>query len=186
MGKWLPVLAGAASVLLPTASGWAADEAAPTWRATYDLVMMWVNFGILAFCIVKYARAPLMDLLRNEGRKKAEDIEQAEASRKEMEAKVRETMSALDSSRERLKRVTERIVTEGELKRQALIESAQVESRLMLERTRTKITLHITEAREELKLQLIDQAVEQALERLPSEVNDEDRAHMVERFLARI
>jgi F-type H+-transporting ATPase subunit b len=148
--------------------------------------MLWVNFGILAFFIVKYARAPLMELLRGEGRKKAQDIERADASRKEMEVKVRETMMALDNSRERLQRVTERIVTEGERKRQELIESAQLESRLMLERTRNKIDLHITEAREALKLQLIDRAVDQALQRLPSEVNDEDRAQMVERFIKRI
>ena len=35
------------------------------WRPVFDLVMRWVNFAILAFLIIKYARTPIKDFFRN-------------------------------------------------------------------------------------------------------------------------
>ncbi len=40
-----------------------AAEASGDWRSTYDTVMMWINFGILAFVIVKFGREPMKDVL---------------------------------------------------------------------------------------------------------------------------
>jgi len=179
---WISLLAGAVVFTLAGGHGLAAEDA-QTWRATYDLIMMWVNFGILAFFIVKYGRKPLIDFLEGEGRKTAEEIQRIEESKQQMERKFQETVGSLDDSRERLRLLQERILREGELRKQEIIESARHESRLMLERARLKIDVQIAEAHENLKRELVDRAVALALERLPAEITLDEQARLVDRFV---
>ena len=40
-----------------------AAEGGGGWRPTYDIIMRWVNFGILAFIFFKFARRPLKNFL---------------------------------------------------------------------------------------------------------------------------
>ncbi len=143
--NWAILLGGLAAVPVSAVCGWAA-EGQSTWRATYDLVMMWVNFGILAFLIAKYARPPLLNLLAGEAEKTAAGLQEAQAGKEQTDRKVQETLQALENARERLRGTQERIVKEGERQRQRIIDSARNESRLLIERTRQKIDFQISEA----------------------------------------
>jgi F-type H+-transporting ATPase subunit b len=176
------LLVGLAGVPISTALGWAAEGQA-SWRATYDLVMMWVNFSILAFLLVKYVRAPLLNLLKGEAEKTAASLKQAQAGKEQVDQKVVETMRALETARERLRHIQEKILAEGERQRQQIIDSARHEGRLLLERTRHKIDAQIAEASLRLKADLIDRAVAVALERLPAEITPEEQLRMVDRFV---
>jgi F-type H+-transporting ATPase subunit b len=179
---WLSLLVGIAALHLSGGCGLAAEDA-KTWRATYDLIMMWVNFGILAFLIVKYARKPLIGFLEGESRKTSEDIRRIEESKQQMDRTFQETVGSLDGGRKRLDLIRERILRDGERRKQEIIESAQHESRLMLERTRQKIDTQIAEAHLRLKRELIDRAVALALERLPAEITAEEQLRLVDRFV---
>ncbi len=172
----------ALAVLLAAAPAGAAEGAAP-WRPTYDLVMMWVNFGILAFVVFKYGRRPLLDFLRGQGAKAAEEIQRVEEEKRRTDQTVQETLSALEDSRKHFQQVRERIVGEGERRRQELIESARHDSSLMLERTRQQIAYQITEAQAALKNELLDKAFSVALERIPTEITAEEHRQMVERYI---
>jgi F-type H+-transporting ATPase subunit b len=160
-----------------------AAEGEATWRGTYDVIMMWINFGILAFLLVKFARAPLMDLLKGEVKKTAAGLEQAREGKNRVDRDVQDTLKALENARERLRGVRERIVTEGQRQRQRIIESAQHESRLMLERTRQKIDHEIFQAHEQLRAEIIDRAVDAALERLPGLMTADDQKKWLETFI---
>ena len=160
-----------------------AAEGEASWRGTYDVIMMWVNFGILVFLLVKFARTPLMNLLKGEAQKTTAVIEQAEEGKNRIDREVQDTLKALEQAREHLRDVRERIITEGQRQRQRLIESAQHESRLMLERARQKIDHEIVQARERLKADCIDRAVDAAVERLPGLMTTDDQKKWVERFI---
>lgn len=179
---WISMLAGVAVFTLSGGHGWAAEDA-KTWRATYDLVMMWINFGILAFFTVKYARKPLMGFLEGESRKTAEEIRRIEESQQQMDRQFHETVGSVEESRQRLLLLQERILRDGELRRQEIIDSARHESRLLLERTRQKIDAQIAEAHQRLRGELIDQAVALALDRLPAEITAEEELRLVDRFI---
>jgi len=167
---------------LMAGSCWA-GEGGSTWRATYDEVMLWLNFGILSFLLVKYGRAPLIAFLRGEAKRTAEEIERVEESKRRTDEKVQEMISADENRRERLQSLKERLIREGERKRLEIIESARNEGRSMLEQTRLRIDYQIVEARERLKAELIDQAVEAALRRLPGVLTADDQKKLVETFI---
>ena len=180
--RWTILLGGLAGVPLTAVFGWAA-EGQSSWRATYDLVMMWINFGILAFLLVKYARAPLLNLLRGEADKTAAVLKQAQEGKEHVDQKVQETLKELENARERLRETQERIIREGARQRQRIIDSAQQEGRLLLDRTRQKIDVQIAEAHLRLRHELVDRAVAAALERLPAEITAEEQMRLVDRFV---
>jgi F-type H+-transporting ATPase subunit b len=145
--------------------------------------MLWLNFGILAFLLVKYGRGPLINFLKSEVQRTSEDIEQAEKSKRRMDEKVQEMTAAAQNRRERLQSLKERLIREGERKRREIIESARNDGRIMLEQTRLDIDHQINEARERLKAELIDRAVEAALGRLPGVITADDQKKLVETFI---
>ena len=51
-------------LLLAESAG--AAEAAGDWRPMYDLILRYVNFIILAFLIIKYARKPLVNFFKED------------------------------------------------------------------------------------------------------------------------
>jgi F-type H+-transporting ATPase subunit b len=174
------VLAGA--LHLTAGSGWAEDGGS-TWRATYDEVMLWLNFGILAFLLVKYGREPLIHFLKGEIQRTSEEIEQAEKSKRRMDEKVQEMTAAAQNRRARLQSLKERLTQEGERKHREIIESARRDSRTLLEQTQMGIDHQINEAKQQLKAELIDRAVEAALERLPGVITADDQKKLVETFI---
>jgi F-type H+-transporting ATPase subunit b len=180
--RWSILLGGLAGIPFTAALGWAAEDGA-SWRPTYDLIMMWINFGILAFLLVKYLRAPLLNMLKGEADKTAAVLKQAQEGKEQIDRDVQETLKALENARERLRGTQERIIRDGERQRQRIIESAQHESRMLLDRTRLKIDVQIAEAQLRLKDELIDRAVAMALERLPAEITAEEQARLVDRFV---
>ena len=40
-----------------------AAEETTSWRSVFDLVMRWLNFGIIAFVLVKYSKTPIKNFL---------------------------------------------------------------------------------------------------------------------------
>ena len=172
----------AAALHLTAVSGWA-GEGGSTWRAAYDEVMLWLNFGILAFLLVKYGRRPLIAFLKGEAQRTAEEIERTENRKRQMDEKVLEMTAAAENRRVRLQALKERLIQEGERKRREIIDSARRDSRILLEQTQMGIEHQINDARQQLKAELIDRAVEAALERLPGVITADDQKKLVETFI---
>ena len=71
-GRFLYMAAGAVVILVFAAAP--ASASSGEWRPVYDEVMLWVNFFILAFIIVKYGRKPLMNFLNGQKDEIADQI----------------------------------------------------------------------------------------------------------------
>lgn len=163
-----------------------AGETPGTWRPIYDLVMRWVNFLILAFVIVKFGRAPLMNFLRGEEERIDNDIRELEQEKEKALKKVKETEKMLSASHEHSKVITDRIVQQGERKRQAIIEEAQKESRLMIKNAQRKADSMLLTAKERFRAELVDEAIFVATERLTAEITPKDGEKMVQNYMASI
>ena len=162
----------------------AADETAG-WRPVFDLVMRWLNFGIIVFIIVKYAKTPIKNFLLNRREEVAKEIGNIEEEKEKANSKIQEATRMLEDSEIRFNQIKERIILEGEKKKQKIIENAQQESKILLEETRKKVANQIREAKEEFKAKLVDEAVSLAHERLPDEITSEDNQKFIHLFLER-
>lgn len=172
----------AATLVLGVQGAMAADGSG-TWRPTYDLALRWVNFGILVFLILKYARKPLVNFFKEKSEDIKKDIQAVEREKEEILARVDEILEARDQSQAKLKKLKERIITQGKVKKQGIIDNAHRESTLLLESAQRKIHSQILSAQEDIRSELIDQAVEIAMQKLPAEIDEKDDRQFYERYL---
>ncbi len=177
------ILAVVIGILLLGTEASAADNSGD-WRPVFDLVMRWLNFGIIVFILVKYARTPIKDFLLSRREEVARDIEMLEGKKEEANKKIQDAARMLDESEVRFARVKERIIKEGETKKQKLIEDAQQESKILLESTMKKIESQLLGAKRAFKSELVDTAISLAMKRLPDEITSEDNQNFTNQFLA--
>ena len=154
------------------------------WRPVFDLVMRWLNFGIIVFILVKYARTPIKDFLLSRGEEVAREIEMVEEKKEAANKKIQDAARMLDESEVRFARVKERIIQEGKTKKQKLIEDAKQESKILLESTMKKIESQLLDAKRAFKSELVDTAISLAMRRLPDEITTEDNQNFTNQFLA--
>ena len=153
------------------------------WRPTYDLVMKWVNFGILAFVLVKYLKDPIKDFLFGQKAIIAREIEKLETEKEKTLEKINNTRKELEDSDRRLSDLTDRMRQQGEKEKEKIIEAARQQSRFMLEGAKRKVQGRIDQAKANFRSELIDLAVNAAMEKLPSQVTPEDNQKMASKFI---
>lgn len=161
----------------------AAGESAD-WRPTFDLVMRWVNFLILVIVIVKFSRAPIKNFLENKKQEISSSIEALEDEKEKIEQEIDQNQQMLENSRERLAKLKQRILAEGEKNKQKIISDAENESKLLIESAGQKVNSRIQEARDGLRSEIVDLAVNIALQKLPAEVTEQDNQKFIKSFLS--
>jgi F-type H+-transporting ATPase subunit b len=176
------LIAVSALLLLCSTSALAA-EATSNWRSTFDLVMRWVNFIIIAFVLVKFGRKPINDFLSNRRAEIGRQIEKYEQQKEAAEEKIEEANQLLKNSIDRFEKIKERILEDGEKKKQKIIEDARQESMILLNSTRQKIDNQIAEARNLIRSELIESAIALAEKRLPDEITAADERKLIDHFM---
>lgn len=179
---WNHALMIAASLLL-TGGNALASETGGNWRATYDIVMIWLNFGIFAFLLIKYLKTPLINFLRGRQDEFAREIGRLEEERQQISLKINETQQLFEKSEAHYETIKAKIITQGEEKKRELIEAARQESRLMLEQTNVRIGNQIQQAKNKFKSEMIDMAFSLAMERLPAEITKTDHQRLLDRYI---
>jgi F-type H+-transporting ATPase subunit b len=163
-------------------NAWAGDGFEFT-RETYDLIMKWVNFLILAALIIKYARRPIANFLDNQKRAVATSISHLESQKQAAQEKLAEYQRQLTASQERLEEIQKRIVAEGEERKAQLIADAENDSRIMLDVTQLRIDHMLRETHSRIISELVDAAAQMALTQLPGLVTAEDQERMINMWL---
>ena len=161
-----------------------AANSSDDWRPVFDLVMRWLNFGIIVFILVKKAGTPIKDFLLSRREEVAREIEIVEEKKEAANKKIQDAARMLEESEVRFAAVKERIIQEGETKKQMLIEDAKLESKILLESTMKKIESQLLDAKRAFKFELVDAAISLAMKRLPDEITTEDNQNFINQFLA--
>jgi F-type H+-transporting ATPase subunit b len=160
-----------------------AAETTSSWRSTFDLVMRWVNFVIIAFILVKFGRKPIKDFLSNRREKIDQQIKKYEQQKEAAEEKIKEANQMLKDSAARFEKIKTRIIEDGEKKKQQIIEDARQESMILLAGTRQKIEYQIVEAKNLIRSEMIESAIALAEKRLPEEITAVDEQKLIDHFM---
>ena len=161
-----------------------ASEGSGGWRPIYDEILLWINFGIIVIIFIKYGKTPLMNFLQSRKEKIAREIERVEQKKEKAADKIKEIQKVIDASEVRFAELKERIVRQGERKKQEIIESTQQQSRMMIDDAKRRIDSQFDQAKSSFKAELIDTAIELAMQRLPQEITDEDNDKFTDQFMA--
>ncbi len=173
-------------VFILTATDGLAAENGSKWRPFFDLAMMWVNFGIFAFIIVKYSRKPLVNFLKGQKEKVDLNLNRIEEKKEKISDEVRVVNETLDENKMRMQKLKERIILQGERRKQEIIDNALAESRIMLEEAKRKIDDQILQAHKAFQAEMVDMAVSLAVKKLPAEITSADNQKFVDQYLTGI
>lgn len=160
-----------------------AAEKSSNWRPMYDLILRYINFGIIVFLIIKYGKTPIMNFLRGQKEKLAKEIKRLEDEKEDVASQVKEMIKTIDESEERFEELKERIVQQGEKKKVEIIQTAQAQSESMIVNAKQRIESHFLQAKNDFRAELIDNAIDLALERFPKEMSPEDNENFTRDFL---
>ena len=160
-----------------------AAESESGWRSNFDLIMMWVNFAILAFVAIKFGRNPIKGFFRDQKEAISLKISKIEEEKEANATQIQQAHNLMHESSLRFARIKEKIIAEGEQKKQELIESARRESQLMLDQANFWIDRQTREAKHRLKSELIDEVVAMAMQRLPQILTAEDNQKFISLYL---
>jgi len=163
----------------------AADETT-NWRPTYDMIMMWVNFLILAGVLYKFLKNPLMDFIQGKKYEMEKEIQKAEDLKKKAEEKILEAKKMLEEGKDRFNIIKERIIVQGEKRKEQLIEEAEMHCNYMLIEAKRRVDNQIVRAKEKYRAELVDTAFDLVLERLPKEITEEDGEKLVQNYIENI
>jgi len=170
-------------VILATATEAFGADASAKWRPTYDIVMRWLNFGILIVLFFRYARKPLAAFLNGKSRQIQENIKKVEKEKETIKKRVNELQMERKEGHKRLQQIRDRVVSQGKRKKQKIIDDAKKESHLLLESAKHKIGYEITSAREKLQAEMVDRSIELAMQKLPQLMNDQDTQNSLKVYL---
>ena len=161
---------------------YAAEEGKP-WRSTYDAVLLWVNFVIFVFILVKYARMPLKNFLHGKKAEIEKQIHKLEAEKNEAAAKVEQMIQSVERNKVLFAEMKQKIIAQGQQKKDDIIADSRAQSRLLLAEAKRKIDNQILQAKNQLKAELVDSAIDLAIERLPREITPQDNQKFIQKYL---
>ncbi len=177
------VCIGLGFLLLCAVPASAAEGASPSWRPTYDVIMMWVNSLILFGVLYKFLKNPFLDFIHQKKMETEKDLQRAEDQKVMAETKIKESKQMLEEGEDRFKKIKERIIAQGEARKAQIIEEAKEQSQYMMTEATRKIDSYIIRARKKFREEMIDIAFEKALEKIPEVITEEDGERFVQDYI---
>ena len=157
----------------------------PSWRPTYDFVMRWVNFAIMAFLFAKFAWGPLTRWLKGQGDEVAAQLRDMEEKKQTIIAKMAETREQIQQRAQYLEDLMTRTTEAAKQDKDRIVELAKAEGAQMIRDAKQRADYQIAAAKKNFRAELIEEAVELAAQKLPTVISSEDESRLQEDYLSR-
>ena len=163
----------------------AADEIT-TGRKLWNNIMLVVNFGILVFLFIKFARKPLVDFLKAVVKKTEEQMNSLKSRFEEVRSVKNEEESRLLDIEKRLKDIQGRIIALGKAEKEKAIEQGRIAAEKMIEDAKEYAGYRMAKAKKEFSDEMIDLAIDIVKEKLAENISEEEEKKITEQFIANL
>ena len=160
-----------------------AAEKLSSGRRLWDNIMLWVNFGILVFFFLKYARKPLMDFLRGVRDKIKKDLDESEKQLKDAESHMDAESAKMEEIEKHIEKIQQNIIEMGKKEKEKIIEKAKITAKRMIEDAKAYSGYQIARARKELSNEMVDIAISIVKEKLTEGISEEDNEKLINQFI---
>ena len=169
-------------LLLVGGDAWAAGDVS-TGRKIWDNVMLFVNFGLLVFLFIKYARKPLMDFLHGVRSKHEQDLGAVNGRLEGAKAAVDAQNQKLSEMEQSIATIQKGIIEMGVREKETIIEQARKAAERMLSDAKSYADYRLAMARKALADEMVDTAIELVREKLIRVLSESDNQQLIDRFL---
>jgi F-type H+-transporting ATPase subunit b len=145
--------------------------------------MMWVNFGILVFLFIRFARKPLMDFLRSTRNKISEDLDKAKKTLNGAKSTRDAEIDKAKDIERLLEDVQKSILDIGKREKEEIIRQGQVAAEKMIQEAKEYASRRIAFAKKKLSDDMVDRAITIAEKGLTERLSKEDHERLVDQFV---
>ncbi len=163
-----------------------AAEKLSSGRRLWDNIMLWVNFGILVFFFLKYARKPLMDFLRGIREKIKKDLDAIETQFKDAESQMNAESAKIEEIEKHIETLRQNIIELGKKEKARIIEQAKKTAKRMIKDAEAYSGYQLAKARKEISDEMVDIAISMVKERLVRGISEQDNEKIINQFLVNL
>lgn len=160
-----------------------AGEGTPGWRKVYDNVMLIVNFGILVFFFIKYAKNPMMKALHGVRKNIAGDFDKIHGQKDESKSKRDTEAQKLKDIEKFVEEIKKNILEMAEREKEKIIEDGRVSAEKMIQDAHNYADYRVETAKKALSDEMVDMAIAMVEEKLKKGVTDKDNEKIVNQFV---
>jgi F-type H+-transporting ATPase subunit b len=153
-------------------------------RRLWDNIMLWVNFGILAFLFLRYGKKPLTDFLEGERTKIETSLDAVNGQLGEAKTNLEAEQAKLRDLEGQLQQLRERIIELGRREKERTLTMARNSAAQMIADARKESEYRVAEAKKALRDEMIDQAVSIVEGKLRARISLRDNDILLNQFLA--
>lgn len=172
----------AAMLVLTCLSVFTAIKGGAEWRASWDYIWKWNNFVILVFVIGKFLWPFMQKFLRERVACIADEIGQYEKEQAEIETEIRKIEESLSQTAQKFDQLKAKMQTELKQKQEQIVEHAKKEATAIVEQASLQQSAMLNETKKLLKAELVDLAVNEALNKLPGLISAKDQERLFKNF----
>jgi F-type H+-transporting ATPase subunit b len=152
-------------------------------RKVWDLVLLWINFGILVFIFLKFGKTPLVDFLRGEQRKIEDDLNAVNKRFETAKAGMDAEANSLDDIEQELEKMRKNILEMGRREKEKIIAQGKISAEKMIKDAEDYAKYQIAKAKKALSEEMVDIAVSMVEEKLIKGISEEDNEKLIKQFV---
>jgi len=142
-----------------------------------------LNFLILAYFLVRLLKNPLSSFFQESARVIREQLQGTEQACQEAEQELQEMENRLEALDQEIQKLQDGIGEHGQRERDKIIANARQTAEQMLEKAKLEAAYSAQQAKNQLRLEVIDEAVRMAAESVRKAIASGDQERLVNEYL---
>lgn len=171
-----------ASIVIASGGGEEGGHA-PWWK---DYIWKIINFGILVFILVKFGKKPLQSFLKQRTELIQKTLNEAREAKELAQKALQEVEGRLKTKDKEVEEILAASKRSGELERDTIIHEGDKLRAKILEQARTNIEFELKNAKEAIKAEAVEIAMELAEKKLKEKLTKEEQERLLEESLVMI
>jgi F-type H+-transporting ATPase subunit b len=160
-----------------------AEQGPSSFKKIWMLSWRLLNFLILAYLMVRLLKKPLSSFFQESARVIREQLQGTEQACQEAEQELQEMENRLEALDQEIQKLQGVIGEHGQRERDKIIANARQTAEQMLEKARLEAAYSAQQAKNQLRLEVIDAAVRTAAESIRKAIESGDQERLVNEYL---
>jgi F-type H+-transporting ATPase subunit b len=145
-----------------------------------------LNFAILVFVLVKFGGPAFRSFLAKRTELIQKSLDEARQAREMAQKALGEVQERLRTKDKEIEDIVSSARTSGEREREALVKEGEKMSERIIEQARANIEFELKKAKESVKAEAVELAMELAEKKLKEKITKEEQRKLLEESLARL
>jgi len=159
-----------------------AAEESSSGRRIWDNIMLFVNFAILVFLFLKFAKKPLIGYLRGVRDKIKNELDTINGRFNDVKSTLDEEANKLKDIDQRIKEIQENAREIAKREKDKIIEDAKIAAEKMIENAKRYHNYRMALAKKALSDEMVDVAISMVEEKLTKKISEEDNEKLINKF----